>query len=54
MGDIVKIFSSIGEIYDKQKTKINNKSYEYDAIKIYLCDIKSKEISVFLVMKVPI
>ena len=46
MGDIVKIFSSIGEIYDKQKTKINNKSYEYDAIKIYLCDIKSKEISV--------
>lgn len=46
MGDIVKIFSSIGEIYDKQKTKINNKSYEYDAIKIYLCDIKSKEILV--------
>jgi hypothetical protein len=46
LGDIVKIFSSIGEIYDKQKTKINNKSYEYDAIKIYLCDIKSKEISV--------
>lgn len=44
MGDIVKIFSQIGKIYLKDEKKVRNKAYEYEKIKVYLCDVKTKAI----------
>ena len=44
MGDIVKIFADIGEIYQKDEKRLKNEAYKYDAIKAYLCDIESKRI----------
>lgn len=45
MGDIIKIFSNIGSIYKEEEKYIHNKIYEYDLVKAYLCDLKTKEIS---------
>ena len=44
MGDIVKIFADIGEIYQKDEKRLKNEAYKYDAIKVYLCDIETKRI----------
>lgn len=44
MGDIVKIFADIGEIYEKDEKRLKNEAYKYDAIKVYLCDIETKRI----------
>ena len=44
MGDIVKIFADIGEIYQKDEKRLKNEAYKYDAIKAYLCDIETKQI----------
>ena len=44
MGDIVKIFADIGEIYQKDEKSLKNEAYKYDAIKAYLCDIETKRI----------
>ena len=44
MGDIVKIFADIGEIYQKDEKRLKNEAYKYDAIKAYLCDIETKRI----------
>lgn len=44
MGDIVKIFADIGEIYQKDEKRLKNEAYKYDAIKVYLCDIETKQI----------
>ncbi len=44
VGDIIKIFAEIGEIYQKDEERIKNRAYEYDEIKAYLCDIKTKNI----------
>ena len=44
MGDIVKIFADIGEIYQKDEKRLNNEAYKYDVIKVYLCDIETKRI----------
>ena len=44
MGDIVKIFADIGEIYQKDEKRLKNEAYKYDTIKVYLCDIETKQI----------
>lgn len=44
MSDIVKIFADIGEIYQKDEKRLKNEAYKYDAIKVYLFDIKTKQI----------
>ena len=44
MGDIVKIFADIGEIYQKDEKRLKNEAYKYDTIKAYLCDIETKQI----------
>ena len=44
MGDIVKIFANIGEIYQKDEKRLKNEAYKYDTIKVYLCDIETKRI----------
>lgn len=44
MGDIVKIFADIGEIYQKDEKRLKNEAYKYDTIKVYLCDIETKRI----------
>ena len=44
MGDIVKIFADIGEIYQKDEKRLKNEASKYDAIKAYLCDIETKRI----------
>lgn len=44
MGDIVKIFSQIGKIYLKDEKKVRNRAYEYEKIKVYLCDVETKAI----------
>ena len=44
MGDIVKIFADIGEIYQKDEKRLKNEAYTYDTIKAYLCDIETKQI----------
>ena len=44
MGDIVKIFADIGEIYQKDEKRLKNEAYKYNAIKAYLCDIETKQI----------
>lgn len=44
MGDIVKIFADIGEIYQKDEKRLKNEAYKYDTIKAYLCDIETKRI----------
>jgi len=44
LGDIVKIFADIGEIYQKDEKRLKNEAYKYDAIKAYLCDIETKQI----------
>lgn len=44
MGDIVKIFADIGEIYQKDEKRLKNEAYKYDVIKVYLCDIETKRI----------
>ena len=45
MGDIITTFSKIGAHYLDDEKKVKNKAYEYDIIKVYLCDIKTKNIS---------
>ena len=44
MGDIVKIFADIGEVYQKDEKRLKNEAYKYDTIKAYLCDIETKRI----------
>ena len=44
MGDIVKIFADIGEIYQKDEKRLKNEAYKYDAIKVYLCNTETKRI----------
>ena len=44
MGDIVKIFADIGEIYQKDEKRLKNEAYKYDTIKVYLCDIETKRL----------
>ena len=44
MGDIVKIFADIGEVYQKDEKRLKNEAYKYDTIKAYLCDIETKQI----------
>jgi len=44
LGDIVKIFADIGEIYQKDEKRLKNEAYKYDTIKVYLCDIETKQI----------
>ncbi|MBE2985011.1 CRISPR-associated protein [Campylobacter sp. RM9344] len=44
MGDIIKIFSDIGSVYEEDEKRIKNRAYEYDEIKCYLCDIDTKNI----------
>lgn len=44
MGDIVKIFADIGEIYQKDEKRLKNEAYKYDVIKVYLCDTETKRI----------
>jgi len=44
LGDIVKIFADIGEIYQKDEKRLKNEAYKYDTIKVYLCDIETKRI----------
>lgn len=45
MGDIITTFAKIGEIYEENEKRVKNKAYEYDEIKVYLFDIKSKNIT---------
>ncbi|MBE3606913.1 CRISPR-associated protein [Campylobacter sp. RM13119] len=45
MGDIIKIFSDIGSVYEEDEKRIKNRAYEYDEIKCYLCDIDTKNIT---------
>ena len=44
MGDIVKIFADIGEIYQKDEKRLKNEAYKYDTIKVYLCDTETRRI----------
>ena len=38
------IFADIGEIYQKDEKCLKNEAYKYDKIKVYLCDIVTKQI----------
>ena len=44
MADIVKILADIGEVYEKEELKLKNGAHKYDKIKVYLCDIVTKQI----------
>ena len=44
MADIVKILADIGEVYEKEELKLKNGAHKYDKIKVYLCDIATKQI----------
>ena len=44
MADIVKILADIGEVYEKEEHKLKNGAHKYDKIKVYLCDIATKQI----------
>ena len=44
MADIVKILAGIGEVYEKEELKLKNGAHKYDKIKVYLCDIATKQI----------
>ena len=44
MADIVKILADIGEVYEKEELKLKNGSHKYDKVKVYLCDIATKQI----------
>lgn len=44
MGDIVRAFAKIGNVFLKDEKRIKNKAYEYDSIKVFLCDIEEKTI----------
>ncbi len=46
MGDIIKIFSKIGESYLDDEKRIKNDAFKYDKIKVYLFDIENKNIDV--------
>lgn len=44
MADIVKILADIGEVYEKEELKLKNGAHKYDKVKVYLCDIATKQI----------
>ncbi|MDU2008201.1 MAG: TM1802 family CRISPR-associated protein [Campylobacter concisus] len=44
MADIVKILADIDEVYEKEELKLKNGAHKYDKIKVYLCDIATKQI----------
>jgi len=44
LADIVKILADIGEVYEKEELKLKNGAHKYDKIKVYLCDIATKQI----------
>jgi len=44
LADIVKILADIGEVYEKEELKLKNGAHKYDKIKVYLCDIVTKQI----------
>lgn len=51
MGDIIKTLSTIGTHYLEDEKRVKNKAFEYTKIKVYLCDIETKEIEVSLNIK---
>ena len=44
MGDIITTFAKIGEIYQEDEKRVKNKAYEYDEIRVYLFEIRFKNI----------
>jgi len=51
MGDIIKTLSKIGTHYLEDEKRVKNKAYEYTRIKVYLCDIETRNIEVSLNIK---
>ncbi len=51
MGDIIKILSTIGTHYLEDEKRVKNKAYEYTKIKVYLCDIETKQIEPYTTIK---
>ena len=51
MGDIIKTLSTIGTHYLEDEKRVKNKAYEYTKIKVYLCDIETKQIEPYTTIK---